>query len=102
MTGGGIATTAERRCHADPGATTVWLSPSATAFSCLCELCLDTARVSGALFADALSSASVRGSVAVDASVTVARCAAGHEIVLRRVERPPALARPVDGQLQLG
>ena len=83
------------------GTTTVWLSPSAKAFSCLCEPCLEAARLSGALFADALSTASVRGSVAPDAAVTVARCDAGHEIVLRRVERPPALARPDDRQLQI-
>ena len=81
--------------------TVVWLSPSATAFSCLCEPCLETARLSGALFADALSSASVRGSVAPEAAVTVVRCEAGHELVLRRVERPPALDRPDDRQLQI-
>jgi hypothetical protein len=82
-------------------ATTVWLSPSATAFSCLCETCLDSARLSGVLFADALAGASVRGSVSAEASVAVARCAAGHEIVLRRVERPPQLAHPDERQLQL-
>jgi hypothetical protein len=81
--------------------TVVWLSPSATAFSCLCEPCLEAARLSGALFADALSSSSVRGAVAPDAAVTVVRCHEGHEIVLRRVERPPALARPDDRQLQI-
>ena len=81
--------------------TVVWLSPSATAFSCLCEPCLEAARLSGALFADALSSASVRGAVAPDAAVTAVQCAAGHELVLRRVERPPALARPDERQLQL-
>jgi hypothetical protein len=81
--------------------TTVWLSPSATAFSCLCEPCLEAARLSGALFAHALSTASVRGSVAPDAVVTVVRCDLGHEIVLRRVERPPALERPDDRQLQI-
>jgi hypothetical protein len=81
--------------------TTVWLSPSAVAFSCLCEPCLDAARLSGALFADALSSASVRGSVTPDAAVTVVRCEAGHDLVLRRVERPPALDRPDDRQLQI-
>jgi len=81
--------------------TSVWLSPSATSFSCLCETCLDAARVSGALFADALAGASVRGSVSADASVAVVRCGAGHEIVLRRVERPPQLARHDERQLQL-
>jgi hypothetical protein len=81
--------------------TVVWLSPSATAFSCLCEPCLEAARLSGVLFADALSRASVRGSVAPDAAATVVRCGAGHELVLRRVERPPGLVRPDDRQLQL-
>ena len=84
-----------------PSSTTVWLSPSATAFSCLCEQCLESARVSGALFADALAQASVRGAVASETTVAVARCAAGHEIVLRRVERPPGLSRHDDRQMQL-
>jgi hypothetical protein len=81
--------------------TTVWLAPSATSFSCLCEPCLDQARVSGVLFSDALACASVRGTVDVDNVIAVARCAAGHEIVLRRVERPPGLQRHDDRQLQL-
>jgi hypothetical protein len=82
-------------------ATTVWVSPSATSFSCLCEQCLDAARVAGATFADALAGATVRGAVAAESSVTVARCAAGHEIVLRRVERPPGLQRHDDRQMQI-
>jgi hypothetical protein len=81
--------------------TTVWLSPSATAFSCLCETCLETERVSGALFADALARARVRGEVAAETTVSVARCSAGHEIVLRRVERPPGLHRHDDRQLSI-
>jgi hypothetical protein len=81
--------------------TTVWVSPSATAFSCLCEVCLDRARDAGLLFSDALTAASVRGSLAVEADVTVVRCAAGHEIVLRRVERPPGLPRHDERQLQI-
>jgi hypothetical protein len=81
--------------------TTVWVSPSATAFSCLCEPCLERARIAGALFTDALTAATVRGSIAAECDMSVVRCAAGHEIVLRRVERPPALARPDDRQLQL-
>ena len=81
--------------------TTVWLSPSATAFSCLCDPCLEAARVSGALFADALADASVRGSVEPSASVTVARCRLGHEIVLRRGERPPGLARQDERQMEI-
>jgi hypothetical protein len=81
--------------------TTVWLAPSATSFSCLCEACLEAARVAGSLFTDALASASVRGSVGVDAEVAVARCGASHEIVLRRVARPPGLQHHDDRQLQL-
>jgi hypothetical protein len=81
--------------------TTVWLSPSATSFSCLCELCLESARRSGALFTDALALASVRGALGIETELALARCAAGHEIVLRRVERPPGLRRQDDRQLQL-
>jgi hypothetical protein len=81
--------------------TTVWLTPSATTFACLCEPCLESARVSGALFADALAGASVRGSIAPETDTAEARCSAGHLIVLRRAERPPALARPDDRQMQL-
>jgi hypothetical protein len=81
--------------------TTVWLSPSATSFSCLCEPCLEAARRSGALFTDALQAATVRGSVGRDTALGVVRCAAGHEIVLRRGEQPPALAKRDDRQLQL-
>jgi hypothetical protein len=81
--------------------TTVWLSPSATSFSCVCEPCLEAARQSGALFTDALAGASVRGRVGAEAEVAFAKCTAGHEIVLRRVERPPGLQRHNDRQLQL-
>jgi hypothetical protein len=81
--------------------TTVWLSPSATSFSCLCEPCLEEARRSGALFADALAGASVRGSLAVETHAAEARCDAGHRILLRRIERPAALERHDDRQLQL-
>ena len=81
--------------------TVVWLTPSATGFSCLCEPCLEAARVSGALFADALAGAAVRGSIPIDTESLRVRCAAGHEIVLRRVERPPALTRPDERQLQI-
>ncbi|HZQ82202.1 MAG TPA: hypothetical protein VFB25_09525 [Gaiellaceae bacterium] len=82
--------------------TTVWLSPSATSFSCLCEVCLEHARTAGVLFAEALMQASVRGSIAAEVDVTTRRCAAGHEIVLRRVEKPPALQRSDERQLALG
>ena len=81
--------------------TTVWVSPSATAYSCLCERCLEEARETGLLFSDALMIASVRGSIPAETDVVVARCAAGHELTLRRVERPPGLSRPDDRQLQI-
>ena len=80
--------------------TTVWLAPSATSFSCLCELCLESARRSDALFTDALAVASVRGALGIETELALARCAAGHEIE-RRVVRPPGLQRHDDRQLQL-
>jgi hypothetical protein len=83
------------------GRNTVWLAPSATAFSCLCEPCLDAARASGS-FLDAVRVSVVRGELAADAEVAFARCPAGHEIVLRRVARPPSLARRDNRQLQIG
>ena len=55
--------------------TTVWISPSATSFACLCETCLEAARTEGALFADALRRASVRGEVQPEAALAVVRCA---------------------------
>jgi len=81
--------------------TTVWISPSATAFSCLCETCMERVRQEGLLFSEALMVSSVRGSIAADTDVALARCASGHEITLRRVERPPGLTRPDDRQLQI-
>ena len=84
-----------------PATNTVWLSPSATSFSCVCELCLESARAGGSSFVEALSGASVRGSVAAETDVAFAHCRAGHELVLRRIERPPNLARTDGRQLQL-
>jgi hypothetical protein len=81
--------------------TTVWISPSATTFSCLCEQCLEQARVAGVLFAEALLQASVRGTIGADVQACSRRCAAGHEIVLRRVERPPSLPHHDERQLIL-
>jgi hypothetical protein len=81
--------------------TEVWISPSATSYACLCEQCLEAARLRGDLFSDALHNASVRGSLSVEVATASVRCAAGHELVLRRVERPPGLARPDDRQLQI-
>ena len=82
-------------------ANPVWVPPSATTFSCLCEPCLDAARADGRVFAEALAASRVVGEIGVDAAVAVARCARGHRIVLRRVERPPALARHDTRQLEL-
>jgi hypothetical protein len=79
--------------------TEVWVSPSATSFACLCEPCLEAARTRGDLFSDALHSASVRGTVAAEAAATIVRCAAGHELVVRRVERPPGLVHRDERQL---
>ncbi len=81
--------------------TIVWISPSATSYRCLCEPCLEQARVGGLLFADALMLASVRGEIGAETAATSVRCRAGHEIVLRRIERPPNLAHHDDRQLQL-
>jgi hypothetical protein len=81
-------------------ATTVWVSPSATMYSCLCELCLEQARASGMLFADALMLASVRGEIAQDVAVAARRCASGHELIVRRGDSPPSLAKR-EGQLSL-
>ena len=80
---------------------TVWLSPSASSFSCLCELCLESARVGGESFLAAVTAARVTGTVAADTDVAFARCRAGHELVLRRIERPPNLTRADGRQLQL-
>ena len=84
------------------GSNVVWLSPSATEFSCLCEACLEAARKRGLSFVDAIHDASVRGTVEPDCDVAFARCRAGHNLVLRRVERPPNLVRTDARQLQLG
>jgi len=79
----------------------VWLSSSATTFSCLCEPCLDAADAAGTSFLEAVGSAHVRGVIAAEADVMFARCHAGHRVVLRRIERPPKLARSDARQLQL-
>jgi hypothetical protein len=59
---------------------------------------METARQAGVLFSDALMVSSVRGSIAAESDVALARCASGHEITLRRVERPRALQRPDERQ----
>jgi hypothetical protein len=81
--------------------TTVWVAPSATSFACLCEQCLEQARTAGMLFADALMLAGVRGPFPLDSAVSTRKCSAGHEIVLRRIERPPTLPRHDERQLAL-
>jgi hypothetical protein len=84
-----------------PVTNAVWLSSSATSFSCICERCLESARLGGSSFLDAVSAARVCGTVAAETDVAFAHCRAGHEIVLRRIERPPNLARSNARQLQL-
>jgi hypothetical protein len=79
----------------------VWVSPSATAFSCLCELCLEAARADGLLFGDAVAHARVHGDVSPAALVLAVRCPRGHEIVVRRMHRPPTLPARDERQLQL-
>ena len=79
----------------------VWIAPNATDFSCLCEHCLDVARGEGGSFLAAVRAASVRGRLATETDVGFIHCAAGHELVVRRVDRPASLARPDSRQLQL-
>jgi hypothetical protein len=83
------------------GSNVVWLTPSATSFSCLCETCLEAARAGGGSLLDAVRVAHVRGTVSAESDVTFARCSFGHEVVLRRIARPPRLARSTQGQLEL-
>jgi hypothetical protein len=79
----------------------VWVPPSATTFSCLCEMCLDQARTDGRSFLEAVRGASVRGRLPADTDVGFVHCAAGHEVVVRRVDRPTQLKRSDGRQLQL-
>jgi hypothetical protein len=81
--------------------TTVWVAPSATSFSCLCEVCLEHARTTGLLFADALMVATVRGGIDADAEQVATRCTSGHEVVVRRNTRPPTLHPHDDRQLSI-
>jgi len=79
----------------------VWIPPSATSFSCLCEACLETARTEGTLFAEAIRIASVRGHLPTDSDIGFVACAAGHELVVRRIDRPPGLVHEDERQLRL-
>jgi hypothetical protein len=82
-------------------ANTVWVPPSATTFSCLCEPCLERARTDGRALLDAVRGASVRGRLPFETYLGFAHCAAGHEIVVRRVDTPTGLGRRDARQLQL-
>jgi hypothetical protein len=80
-------------------ANSVWVPPSATSFSCLCEACLELARKDGSSFVDAVRTASVRGRLATDTDVGFVLCAAGHQVVVRRISTP--LDRRDGRQLQI-
>jgi hypothetical protein len=80
----------------------VWVAPGATQFSCLCERCLEGRRGRGASFLDAVRVASVRGTVPPDTDIAFVHCRAGHELVVRRIDRPPNLARHDARQLEIG
>jgi len=82
-------------------ASTVWVAPSATAYSCLCEECLDAASESGVSFDIALRVASVRGTLPDASALARAQCATGHELVIRRIEWPDGLSRRDPNQLEL-
>jgi hypothetical protein len=79
----------------------VWVPPSATFFSCLCEACLDLARGEGRPFVEAVRGASVRGQLPTETDVGFVHCSAGHELVVRRVNTPAPLDRPDARQLQI-
>jgi len=79
----------------------VWVPPSATTYSCLCETCLEIGRTDGSSFLEAVRRASVRGRLPAETDVGFVHCAAGHEVVVRRVGRPTPLIRRDVRQLQL-
>jgi hypothetical protein len=87
----------------EPAATknTVWVAPSATQFSCLCERCLEGRRARGSSFLDVVRVASVRGLVPADTDIVFVHCRAGHELVVRRIDRPPNLERRDTRQLSI-
>jgi len=88
--------------HAAPAPKTiVWLGPTETRFSCLCEECLDHVESSGDAFLDTIRSANVHGALSLESDVAFVRCRSGHELVVRRLDRPPSLARPSSRQLAL-
>jgi hypothetical protein len=79
----------------------VWVPPSATTFSCLCEACLELARGDGRTFLDAVRTASVRGRLPTETDVGFVHCSAGHEVVVRRIDTPASLGRRDARQLQI-
>ena len=79
----------------------VWVPPSATSFSCLCESCLELAREEGRSFLEAVRTASVRGRLPTETDVGFVHCAAGHEVVVRRIHTPAPLGRRNARQLQI-
>ena len=79
----------------------VWIAPGATHFSCLCESCLDGRGAEGVSFLEAVRVAAVRGSVELGSEIAFARCANGHVVTVRRVDRPPNLVRRDARQLQI-
>ncbi len=79
----------------------VWVAPGAEEYSCLCERCLDGIRSRESSFLDAVRHAAVRGSLPLDTGIAFVRCRNGHELVIRRVERPPALSCRDTRQLEL-
>ncbi len=62
--------------------TVVCVEPHATEFSCLCETCLEQAG-DASLFT-LLGGANIRGTLAPQAEIRVARCRSGHAVVVRR------------------
>ena len=91
-----------RATRESSSATVVWIAPGASAFSCLCEACLDRAPARGASFLEAVRDANVRGTLAADADVGFARCRAGHRLVIRRTRRIRGPADRSGRQLVLG
>jgi hypothetical protein len=82
-------------------ANSVWVPPSATTFSCLCEACLELAREDGRSFVDAVRRASVRGRLPTETDVGFVHCAAGHEVVVRRIPTPAPIGSRNERQLQI-
>ena len=81
--------------------TIVWLGPTETRYSCLCEACLDDIHASGEAFLDTIRTANVHGALPLESEVGFVRCRSGHELVVRRLDRPPSLVRPSSRQLAL-